>query len=68
MGMLRARINGVAYDLRETAGTSPSDLAEKWARFAGEGRQTWLMTDPRTRVWVDWAKVVTFEVSEIDAY
>jgi len=68
MAKLTARINGVAYDLREAEGTDARNLAEKWAGFAKQGMQTWLNTEPRMRVWVDWAKVVTFEVSEALPY
>lgn len=68
MAKLVARIDGVTYDLRESEGTSAGELAEKWVRFARDGRQTWLVTDLRRRVWVDWSRVTSFEVSEADAY
>jgi hypothetical protein len=70
MANLTVRIDGVKYELLESEGTSASDLAEKWAQFVREGRQTYLMTDfrMRTRVWVNWARVTSFEVSELDPY
>jgi hypothetical protein len=70
MANLTARIDGVTYELLESDGTSASNLAEKWAAFVKEGRQTYLMTDPRrrTKVWVNWNRVTSFEVSEVDAY
>jgi hypothetical protein len=68
MAKLIARIDGVEYELRESEGTSASEVAEKWVSFVREGRQTWLMTDHRRRVWVNWSRVTSLEVREADAY
>jgi hypothetical protein len=70
MARLTARIDGVVYELQEPDGTTAGDLAEKWARFVKEDRQTYLSTGAMTpkRVWVNWGRVTSFEVSEVDAY
>jgi hypothetical protein len=68
MAKLTARIDGVVYELSDSEGTDLRAVAEKWAQFAKQGTWTWLITDARTRVWVNWARVTSFEVSEASPY
>jgi hypothetical protein len=68
MANLTVRINGVIYQVQEADSTTASQLADKWAQFVRDERQTWLTTDLHTRVWVDWSKVVTFQVTGDAAY